>query len=164
MFENIPKAVFLLSSRGDVEILGRRMEKDNLMALDWMTPLSKEPPIVAIAIKKERFSYGLIKESGVFVLNMLPYGKKQAADICGRERGEFIDKFAKARLKKEEAKTIHCAKLIDASFTLECEVIDELAFGDHQLFVAKVVHADGKGKNPLIHHMREYLGVRNGKG
>jgi len=82
MFENIPKPIFLLSTTAKIEILGKKIEKDNLMALDWFMPVSHEPAKCAIAIKQSRFTYRMIKESNVFTLNLMPASKKKEIIIC----------------------------------------------------------------------------------
>ncbi len=42
----------------------------NIITLAWSMPLSHKPPLMAICLTKKRFSYGLIKKSGEFAVNV----------------------------------------------------------------------------------------------
>ena len=46
------------------------MEKPNIITIAWTGNVSSSPAKVSISVRPERYSYGLIKESGEFVLNL----------------------------------------------------------------------------------------------
>ncbi|MDP7141442.1 MAG: flavin reductase family protein [Candidatus Woesearchaeota archaeon] len=123
---------------------GREEEKDNIITVDWHTPLSFKPFFYAIAIGKTRFSHKLIKESMVFVVNFMPFHLKKEVLYCGRHTGEHLDKFEGSGLTKEEADKIHCCKIKEALAHIECEVVNSIDISDHTLFIGKVVYSEEK--------------------
>ena len=51
-----PRQVILVSSRAEMDILGKKELKDNIITLAWHMPVSFNPKLYAIAIGKTRFS------------------------------------------------------------------------------------------------------------
>lgn len=137
-----PRQVVLISSRANVEIMGKEQTKDNVMTIAWHMQTSFKPELYAISIGKTRFSHKLIKKSRVFVVNFMSHKNEKEVLLCGRTAGEHVDKFKKANLTKLEAEKIDCPIVKEAIAYLECEVIDELDTGDHTVFVGKVVKSD----------------------
>ena len=134
-----PRQAILVTSRAEVEIIGKRQQKDNIFTLTWHTPLSASPKLYGIVISKSRFSYKLISKSKVFVVNFMPAQFSENVLFCGRNTGELLDKFKETGLTKIEAEAIDCAVIGEACGYLECEVIDEFETGDHMIIVGKVL-------------------------
>ena len=141
---NNPRQVILVTSREEVEVMGKTIPKDNIITVAWHMPVSHEPMLYAVAIGKTRFSAKLIKISKSFVVNFVPKSLEKAAVICGTTSGEHADKFEKAGLTKEEAQNIDCPKIKEAIGYLECEVINEIEAGDHIIFIGQIVNAELK--------------------
>ena len=142
-----PRSVILVSSRADIKTkLSPEEVKDNIMTLSWHAPVSHDPELYSIMIGKTRFSYNMIKKSGVFVVNFMPYDKEKETLFCGRISGENIDKFKEAGLTKEEAESIDCCRIKEATGCLECEVVQEVEAGDHVIFIGKVLKTISKKK------------------
>lgn len=139
-----PRQVVLVTSRADMKIMGKDILKDNIITLAWHMPVSFSPSLYAIAVGKTRFSCGLIKKSKSFVVNFLPYSLKEKAVICGSKSGEHIDKFAEAKLTKEESSSVDCPRIKEAAGYLECEVVNEVEAGDHIIFIGKVLKSEEK--------------------
>jgi flavin reductase (DIM6/NTAB) family NADH-FMN oxidoreductase RutF len=147
-----PRQTVLVSSTQEMELFGKNIEKNNLIAVDWHMPLSLKPFIYAISIGKERFSLEMIRKSGVFVVNFMPFSFSDSVLFCGRNSGRHMDKFFETRLTSINCEGIECVKVKEAIAHLECEVIQEIEVGDHILFIAKVIrfHEEGNGKR-LFH-------------
>lgn len=145
-----PRIVALVSTRAVIKsrFSKDKQPKDNLITLSWHMPVSFDPFLYAISISKERYSYGLIKESGVFAVNFLPNKLKKEVLFCGRQSGEVIDKFRETGLTREECDKIECPRVKESLGIFECEVVDEIEAGDHQIIIGKVINsvkkADGK--------------------
>ena len=162
MFESIAKTVALISTKAKVSVLGRETEKENLMTCDWHMPVSKEPALYAFAIKKSRYTYKLIEKSKIFVVNILPYPKKDAAEFCGTKSGEFIDKFKESGLTKIEAEKLNCSCIKEATTKIECELFNEIEAGDHQIIIGKIISIhENREKKPLIHFQKKYTTLKN---
>lgn len=55
------------------------VERPNVMTAAWTGIISSEPPMTYVSIRPSRFSHGLIKDSGEFVINLttLPLGRSR---------------------------------------------------------------------------------------
>lgn len=147
------KITTLTNPRQTILLTCRLKGKDNVMTLDWHTPLSFEPMMYAVSIGKTRFSLNLIKESKVFVVNFMSKDFEKEILFCGRHSGKNIDKFKETGLEKEEAETIDCPRIKQALGYLECKVEKEIEVGDHILFIARVTKADLKQKAKRLFHL-----------
>lgn len=149
-----PRQTILVTARAEVSLMGKKSIKDNIITLDWHTPVSFQPFLYAIAVGKKRFTVGLLKKSKVFCVNFMDIINKKEVLFCGTNSGEHINKFAKSGLTKEECEKIDCPKIGQAIGFLECELISEIEAGDHILFIGKVLNSQSKtGKN--IFHIGE---------
>lgn len=134
-----PNQAVLISTRGNAQLLGKKVSKDNIMTAAWHCPLSFDPPLYGVSIGKARFTHKLIQDSKVFAVNFMPHERKEEVLYCGKASGAEADKFEKACLTKEECETIDCCKVAEAAAQLECEVIDSSETGDHTFFVGKIL-------------------------
>lgn len=116
--------------------------KDNVLAVSFAANASIDEPMVIVGIVPERYSYHIIKESGCFSVNIPTKSLSDYYYFVGSVSGETTDKL-KDRSKKE-CDMINCFYLPDCPVSLECEVVDSICPGTHELFVAKVkaIHCD----------------------
>ncbi len=116
----------------------------NIMALAWTGVACATPPLVSAAVRPERLSYSLIRETGEFVLNIPPASLLRAADFCGVVSGQDADKFAATGLTPLPAVKVRPPLIRECPVNLECVVRQSLVLGSHVLFLAEVValHAD----------------------
>jgi len=114
----------------------------NVITIAWLIPVSIRPPLLAMAVRPERYSYGLILESGEFVVNVVPYRWVREALFCGRRSGREVDKIAALGLQTASGKVVNVPILEEAGIAfLECRVRQQVEAGDHVLFIAEVVAA-----------------------
>ena len=139
-----PRQVILVTSREEMDIMGKKEVKDNIITIAWHMPVSFNPNLYAISIGKTRFSCEIIKKSKAFAVNFVPFELKKQVLVCGTKSGIHIDKFKEAGLTKEECKSIDCPRIKEALAYIECEVINEVDAGDHIIFVGKVLNSEIK--------------------
>jgi len=124
----------------NVTLVGvRHGERTNFMAVAWNTALSFQPPLFAVAITKKRFTHELLCRAGNFTCNFLPNEKADIVHSCGRVSGAEVDKVARFRLELEPSHLITSPGLREAYAILECTLENTATFGDHDLFIGKVV-------------------------
>ena len=58
-----PRQTILVTSRAEIDIIGKEVQKDDIITLSWHMPVSFKPSIYAIAIGKSKFSSKLIEKS-----------------------------------------------------------------------------------------------------
>ncbi|HDI74487.1 MAG: flavin reductase family protein [Thermoprotei archaeon] len=115
--------------------------KVNIATFAWCMPTSFSPPMIAVSIAPERYTYKLVKETGDFGVNIPDWSLLEKVFACGRESGEEVDKIAKYGFKLMKSRKIKAPLIEDCVANLECVVRAELKTGDHVLFVGEVVEA-----------------------
>lgn len=118
------------------------MERPNIITVAWTGNVCSGPARAYISVRPERYSYGLIKESGQFAINLTTAALARAADFCGVRSGRDVDKFAHLGLTPLPAKELSCPILGESPVSLECRVFDVVPLGSHDLFLADVVAVD----------------------
>lgn len=116
--------------------------RDNLITVAWTGILSSDPPKTYISLRPSRLSYDMIKQSGVFVINLPSSHIIRSIDFCGVRSGRDADKFAECRLTAEEASQIDCPTVAESPLSLECRVCEIVPLGSHDMFVADIVAVD----------------------
>ncbi|MFH1440056.1 MAG: flavin reductase family protein [Candidatus Woesearchaeota archaeon] len=156
-----PRQIVLVTCREELDFMGKTKEIHNIITVDWHMPCSFEPFLYAISIGKSRASYDLIKKSGVFVVNFIPFTLKDAAIFCGRHSGRHHDKFKETGLTMIESNHVDCPKIKEAIGYIECNVIEEIEAGDHVIFVGEVTHQELKREEKRLFHFggSEFLAV-----
>ena len=114
----------------------------NIITIAWTGIINTVPPKTYISVRPTRHSYGLIKESGEFVVNLTPASLIRAADYCGVYTGKKVNKFEKCGLHAAPASAVKCPILEESPLSLECRVTDVIPLGSHEMFLADIVAID----------------------
>jgi flavin reductase (DIM6/NTAB) family NADH-FMN oxidoreductase RutF len=117
-------------------------ERDNVLTVAWTGIVNTVPPKTYISVRPSRHSYKIIKESGVFAINLTTRSLVRSADYCGVYTGAKVDKFAKCSLTRERASEIDCPIIAQSPLSLECRVTDIIPLGSHDMFLADIVAVD----------------------
>ncbi len=115
------------------------MENSNILTIAWTGIINTIPPKTYISVRPSRHSYGMIKESGEFVINLTPAELVREADYCGMYTGAKVDKFAKCGLTKAPADKVSCPIIEESPMSLECKVTEIIPLGTHDMFLADIV-------------------------
>ncbi len=112
--------------------------KSNATIVDWVTPASVKPPMVAVALNSKSYSLELLGSSKSFVLSILPEAMMEKAMAIGSATGRMIDKVDEYQLTLKPAKTVK-APLVDGALAwVECEVEGMFNAGDHVVVLGEV--------------------------
>lgn len=117
-------------------------ETANIITIAWTGIINTHPPKTYISVRPSRHSYGLIKESGEFVINLTPARLVRAADFCGIHTGKKVKKFERCGLHPEPASEVRCPMIAESPMSLECRVTDVIELGSHHMFLADIVAVD----------------------
>ena len=117
-------------------------DRENVLTVAWTGIVNSDPPKTYISVRPSRYSYEIIKNSGVFAINLTTKALVRAADWCGVRTGAKLDKFERCRLLREKANEIDCPILADSPLVLECRVTDVIPLGSHDMFLADIVAVD----------------------
>lgn len=118
------------------------MENSNIITIGWTGIVNTIPPRTYISIRPSRHSYGIIKESGEFAINLTTSSMVSHADTLGVFTGRKVDKFKKSGLTKEASSKLKCPLIAESPLSLECKVFDIIPLGSHDMFLADIVAVD----------------------
>ena len=128
----------------------------NILTVAWTGTLCTNPPMAYIAVRPERHSYPMIRESGEFVINLTTEKLVKATDYCGVRSGRDVDKFKEMHLTPLASKHIHAPGIAESPVNIECKVREIKPLGSHSMILADVVGVtiddtllDEKGKFEL---------------
>ncbi len=97
--------------------------RDNLFPVSWVMPACDDPPVAALLVAREHFSFPLLEASGELGLNLPTLPILDAVYGCGKTSGrEVPDKFARFGLHRERATTITAPLVAECVAGIECRV------------------------------------------
>ncbi|MCK4723457.1 MAG: flavin reductase family protein, partial [Dehalococcoidia bacterium] len=115
--------------------------KRNAMAVAWHSSVSFKPPLYGISIAPKRFTYQLILESREFGINFVPFEAAELVASVGGSGGGEIDKFQRFGMAEERPLKTNVPILKDAYAAYECNLVDNITYGDHVWVVGEIVAA-----------------------
>ncbi|ACB40197.1 flavin reductase family protein [Pyrobaculum neutrophilum] len=113
----------------------------NLMPASWNTPVSEDPPTVAVAVERSSYTHECLKHHRRATLNVLPL---EAADLIyklGTVSGRDVDKAAQFGVAFEKSEKVDVPRVAGAIAGYEAEVYMEVEVGEVTLFIFKVLHS-----------------------
>ena len=118
---------------------GSTLDEYNIITVAWAGTVHSDPPVCAVSIRPERHSYGIIKQSGAFVINLVDKRLTPYADWCGVRSGRKYNKFVETGLTPVRATMVNAPMIEESPVNLECKVTQVIPLGSHDLFLAEVV-------------------------
>ena len=118
---------------------GRPGEKPNIITVAWAGTVCSSPAMVSISVRKERYSYQIIKETGAFVINLVTKDLVFAADHCGVRSGRDEDKFKEMGLTPQPSRKVAPPGILESPVNIECKVDQTIPLGSHDMFIAQVL-------------------------
>lgn len=127
--------------------------KMSVLTAAWVGIVNTRPPMAYVSVRPERYSHGIISETGEFVINLTTSKMAKTVDFCGMKSGAKLDKFKKCGFELMEGSEVKCPIICDSPLSLECKVRSSTDLGSHTMFIADIVavsaderYIDSKGK------------------
>jgi len=116
--------------------------KANYMAVAWFSQVSAEPPMIAVALNRSRWTVEGVVENKSFSINVPGRSLVDEADYCGLVSGEKHDKSSLFSTFYGDLKT--APMIEECPLCFECSLANSLDLPSHTIFVGKVaaVYAD----------------------
>jgi hypothetical protein len=130
LLRKIPHGVFICGVAEDDEVNG--------FTASWVTQGSFEPPLVVMAVRADSTSNGIIQRTRRFSLNVLAADQKDLAAVFFKPQTAMGGRFEAAPFDLGD---LGLPILRDALGAVECELVGEVAAGDHTVFVGAVKSA-----------------------
>ena len=110
----------------------------NGFTASWVTQGSFDPPLVVMAVRADSTSNGMIQRTRRFSLNVLAADQKDLAAVFFKPQKAVGGRFEAAPFSTGE---LGLPILKDGLGVVECELLGELAYGDHTVFLGEVKSA-----------------------
>ena len=132
LLRKIPHGLFICGVRDEDN------DEINGFTASWVTQGSFNPPLVVMAVRAEGTSHEIIENTQKFSLNVLKSEQKDLAAVFFKPQKGLGGRFESVEFKIGE---YGLPILIDSVGGLECEVIGNVKYGDHTVFVGEVKSA-----------------------
>ena len=119
-----------------------REGKSNIITIAWTGTVCTNPPMAYISVRPERYSYGMLKETGEFVINLTTEKLVRATDYFGVKSGRDTDKWKETGLTPIPAQEVNVPLIKESPVNIECRVSEIRELGSHHMFLARVVAVD----------------------
>ena len=154
----------LINHGPTILVTTKHKEIINLMTAAWCMPVSKKPPMLAVAIGPSRFTYGLIINSGEFSICIPGRDLAEQVMCCGTTSGRSGDnKFEKCGLTAITGEHVQAPLVAECLGAIECKLDSHPTAGDHSIMVGEVlavwVKPEAFGERflvenaPTLHHL-----------
>ncbi len=123
---------------------GDAPENYNIITIGWTGTVCSDPPMCYISVRHERYSYGIIKRTGEFVINLTTVDLARITDWCGVRSGRDYNKFKEMHLTPQQGQLVKAPLIGESPLNIECRVRDIRPLGSHDMFLADVVAIDAE--------------------
>lgn len=141
---------------------------ENIITIAWTGIINSDPPMAYVSIRPERHSYGIVKEMGDYVINLVHEDLLEHVKYCGAKSGKDVDKYAETGLRKISSKEVKSASIAEAEISMECKVIQSFTLPTHEVFIGEIVNITCKeevfdGKKINVQGLEDLLLYMNGR-
>ena len=118
--------------------------EDNALVVAYCCNCSYDPPMLMVGIVPSRHSYPMIKETGVFVVNLVPKSLSEQFKYLGSVSGRTENKLEKLGMRLGDGLKVNAPILLDCPVNIECRVVGSIVTGSHEMFAGRIehIHAD----------------------
>ncbi len=136
-----PRLAFLIST----------MDKEgrpNAAPFSSVMPFSGEPPRVVFASRTDRHTLLNARETGEFVINVVPIELLRELMICYKYFDRGVNEIKEAGLTERKSKMVKVPSIEECILWIECKYLLEIGFApeiaDHNLVIGEVLYAECK--------------------
>jgi flavin reductase (DIM6/NTAB) family NADH-FMN oxidoreductase RutF len=130
----IPYGIYVLTSEGS----------DGSVAaatVNWVTQTAFAPPLVVVGVKTDSGAHAIIKEKGIFALNMLGKGQQGQAFTFFKSLEREGNSIGGEPFTMSPA---GAPVLDNAPAWVECKLVETVERGDHSILIGEVTEASVK--------------------
>ncbi len=111
----------------------------HIMTVGWKMRTSFRPPMLAVAIGKQRSMHEIIKDSEEFVVAVPGADLSKEVLMCGKSSNEDVNRFELCGFSQKPGNFVKAPLIHKCIASFECKVTNLLDTGDHTIFVGEVL-------------------------
>jgi flavin reductase (DIM6/NTAB) family NADH-FMN oxidoreductase RutF len=120
-------------------LLGTRLKGQiNFMALDWLTRVNYQPPMLGICVNKNNASCDAIVDTQEFSVNVPNEDMVEITDYTGIVSGKKVDKSSLFQVFYGDLKA--APMITSCPLTLECKLIKTVDLPTNKFFIGEIVN------------------------
>lgn len=113
----------------------------------WLTRVSLDPPMLLVAIGRERYTHGLISAAAEFTVSLPRDGQVEVARLFGLNSQRDRDKWAETdHVELGDG----APALADCAARFLCRAAGSFAAGDHDCFLGEIVFSETVAGPPAL--------------
>lgn len=137
--QQISYGLYVVGSKNGDEVNG--------MTANWLTQVSFEPRMLALAVEEASHTMQNIRASGVFSVNVIAEEDTNLIEKFVEPQARAGNKLGGVDFRTEET---GCPILERALSWIECEVVQTVLAGDHELVIGRIVNGgENREGDPL---------------
>jgi flavin reductase (DIM6/NTAB) family NADH-FMN oxidoreductase RutF len=117
------------------------------MVVSWVSQVSYSPPLLMVALRRNRPAIPTIQEQGFFSLNLL---RAERVALVNRFKNPLLSSEDALLFAKTQMGSRNFFRLKDTLAWWGCQVVSKIEPGDHLLLISEVITASAEEGKPLI--------------
>jgi flavin reductase (DIM6/NTAB) family NADH-FMN oxidoreductase RutF len=126
----------------------------NGMTAAWVNQVSRQPPMISVAVGKSHYTCELIPKAKSFSINILSPEQIELAQKCGFTSGRDQDKLQEEKFTYQAT---GAPILSNCTGYLDCELSHQIEVGDHILFIGTVIKANNKNQPVFVYRFSDFF-------
>ena len=119
-------------------ILGTLLDgKANFMALDWLTRVNFNPPMLGVCVNRQHASHSAILNTGEYSVNTPTVDMIEITDYTGLVSGKRVDKSTLFDVFYGELKA--APMIQQCPVTIECKLVQAVTLPTNSFFIGEIV-------------------------
>ncbi len=112
--------------------------------------LSLDPPLVLVAVDKQATTLDFLRKNRCFAINILRHDQEAISRRFAKTGPKDFSDLGTKTVKTTAPVLADCLAYVD------CQVVDVLPGGDHEIFIGEIVAGECQGGQPLLYHSGGY--------
>ena len=109
---------------GILLVSGQDVAHANPMTISWgMFGIMWGRPVAMVMVRHSRYTWDFITKAPDFSVNWMPEDWTDAVNLCGRESGRAMDKFAATGMTPVAGTAGHSPVIMQSALSLECRTL-----------------------------------------
>ncbi len=130
----------------------------NAFTASWVTQISSEPPMVALAVHNKHQSSRMIDQSGAFVINIIASNQVEVAKTYYGPAESGYGKLKDSHVTSSPS--TGTAMIPGTDGFLDCKIVNKVVAGNHTLFIAEVLAGEASGDFPYPEQFKQQTPLR----